>query len=99
METNEKVRCAECGYIHPTSARDKKQIGDFTCNYCPICGEESYYLIQKIEITETVQSEMDKYDSLEKIVQQLEMSVYECEGGYLMNNTAFLKLKQLAGLI
>lgn len=40
--------------------------------------------------------EMDKYDSLKKIVEQLEGCKYECEGGSLKTNTAFLKLKQLA---
>lgn len=40
--------------------------------------------------------EMDKYDTLQKIVDQLEMSNYECEGGFLKNNVAFMKLKQMA---
>jgi hypothetical protein len=40
--------------------------------------------------------EMDKYDTLQKIVDQLEMSDYECEGGYLKMNVAFMKLKQMA---
>jgi hypothetical protein len=40
--------------------------------------------------------EMDKYDTLQKIVNQLEMSDYECEGGYLRNNIAFLSLKRMA---
>ena len=29
---------------------------------------------------------MDKYDTLQKIVDQLEMCNYESEGGYLRNN-------------
>jgi hypothetical protein len=40
--------------------------------------------------------EMDKYDTLQKIVDQLEMSDYECKGGYLRNNVAFLSLKRMA---
>ena len=40
--------------------------------------------------------EMDKYDTLQKIVDQLEMSDYECEGGVLKNNVAFMKLKLMA---
>ena len=40
--------------------------------------------------------EIDKYDTLKKIVTQLEMSDYECEGGYLKNNIAFLSLKRMA---
>jgi hypothetical protein len=34
--------------------------------------------------------------SLRKIVKQLEMSEYECEGGFLSSNVAFLALKKLA---
>jgi len=40
--------------------------------------------------------EMDKYDTLKKITNQLEMCNYESKGGYLENNVAFIKLKQLA---
>ncbi|MCH7724620.1 MAG: hypothetical protein IIC76_14970 [Bacteroidetes bacterium] len=40
--------------------------------------------------------EMDKYDTLQKIVDQLEMSNYECEGTFLKNNGAFMKLKLMA---
>lgn len=40
--------------------------------------------------------EMDKFDTLEKIVQQIEMSDYECEGGPLKNNVAFMSLKRMA---
>ena len=40
--------------------------------------------------------EMDKYDTLEKIVDQFEMSEYECEGVYLKNNIAFMALKKMA---
>ena len=42
------------------------------------------------------QEEIDKYDSLQKIVDQLEMCEYECIGGNLVNNIAFIKLKELA---
>lgn len=48
---------------------------------------------EKIEVP---QQEVDKYDSLQKIVDQLESCHYECEGGILENNIAFIKLKQLA---
>lgn len=34
--------------------------------------------------------------SIGKIVAQLEMSDYECEGGFLKNNIAFLALKKIA---
>ncbi len=40
--------------------------------------------------------EMDKYDTLQKIVDQFEMFEYECQGGYLKNNVAFLSLKRMA---
>lgn len=39
--------------------------------------------------------EMGKYDTIEKIVKQLESCKYECEGGYLNNNIAFLALKRM----
>ena len=37
--------------------------------------------------------EIAKYDTLEKIVKQLEKCNYECEAGTLNNNVAFLALK------
>jgi hypothetical protein len=40
--------------------------------------------------------EIDKYDTLKKIVDQIEMSDYECEGGFLKNNVAFIALKRMA---
>lgn len=40
--------------------------------------------------------EIDKYDTLQKIVNQLEFCEYESEGGYLKNNVAFLSLKRMA---
>ena len=39
--------------------------------------------------------EMDKFDTIKKIVEQLEVCNYECEGGYLKNNIAFLALKRM----
>jgi hypothetical protein len=39
--------------------------------------------------------EMDKYDTLHKIVEQLELCNYEEEGGFLKNNVAFLSLKRM----
>lgn len=40
--------------------------------------------------------EMDKYDTLSKIVEQLESCNYETEAGCLNNNVAFLALKRMA---
>jgi len=41
--------------------------------------------------------EIDKYDTLQKIVEQLELCNYENNlGGFLKNNTAFLALKKMA---
>ncbi len=40
--------------------------------------------------------EMDKYDTIKKIVDQLELCNYEAEGGFLKNNVAFLSLKRMA---
>ncbi len=41
---------------------------------------------------------VDKYDTLEKIVEQLESNNYECQGGVLVRNTAFISLKRMAGI-
>ena len=40
--------------------------------------------------------EMDKYDSLQKIVDQLKGCGYECEAGGLIMNVAFMKLELMA---
>lgn len=40
--------------------------------------------------------EMEKYDTLNKIVKQLEMCNYESEAGSLNKNVAFLALKKMA---
>lgn len=40
--------------------------------------------------------EMDKYDTIQKIVEQLEFCNYENEVGCLKNNIAFLSLKRMA---
>jgi len=44
----------------------------------------------------TTEISMDKFDTLGKIVKQLESCNYECEAGCLTNNTAFMKLKLMA---
>ena len=41
--------------------------------------------------------EMDKFNTLTKIVDSLEGCQYECEGGPLVNNIAFMSLKRMAG--
>ena len=47
---------------------------------------------------EQTKKEMAKYDTLQKIVDQLEMTEYQSKDGmhFLANNVAFLKLKNLA---
>jgi hypothetical protein len=40
--------------------------------------------------------EMDKYDTIQKIVEQLELCNYEAPQGCLKNNVAFLALKRMA---
>lgn len=40
--------------------------------------------------------EMDKYDTIGKIVEQLESCNYECDGGMLKTNVAFMALKRMA---
>ena len=39
---------------------------------------------------------MANYNTLQECIEQLEMYNYECEGGYLVNNIAFVRLKELA---
>ena len=39
---------------------------------------------------------MEKYKNLKEIIKQIEMSKYECIGGYLKNNIAFIQLKEFA---
>lgn len=43
----------------------------------------------------TEEIEMDKFDTIGKIVKQLEMVNYECKGGVLENNIAFKALKRM----
>ena len=38
--------------------------------------------------------EIDKYDTIAKIVEQLEKCNYECDAGTLINNVAFIALKR-----
>ena len=52
-----------------------------------------------IEVPKTAEEKaIEQYDSIEKIVTQLESCNYECEGGYLKNNVAFLALKKMTNL-
>ena len=67
-----------------------------------VCGSskgELFFLAETKPIVKPktqIEIEMDKYDTLQKIIDQLEMSNYECEGGFLKNNVAFEKLKLMA---
>lgn len=45
-----------------------------------------------------IEIEMDKFDTLGKIIEQLESCNYESESGMLVNNIAFMALKRKAGL-
>lgn len=49
-----------------------------------------------MDIGKQTKIEMDKYDTLQKIVDQLEYCNYETDGRCLTNNVAFLKLKEMA---
>lgn len=42
-----------------------------------------------------IEIEMEKYDTIEKIVNQLEFCNYECEAGFLKDNVAFMSLKNM----
>lgn len=44
----------------------------------------------------TYEEALSHHDTLAKIVEQLEWCGYECEGGNLVNNVAFIALKQMA---
>jgi hypothetical protein len=39
--------------------------------------------------------EIKKIETMQDCIEQIEMSEYECIGGYLKNNTGFIKLKEL----
>ncbi len=43
-----------------------------------------------------IEIEMDKYDTLQKVVDQLESCNYESKGSVMINNVAFLSLKRMA---
>ena len=50
-----------------------------------------------VEVPKTeTEKAVEKFDSIKKIVDQLESCNYECEGGYLKNNVAFIALKEMA---
>lgn len=55
--------------------------------------------MNEYQTTKEVINLLNNYRSLKDIVVQLEKSEYECEGGYLKNNLAFIKLKELADMI
>jgi len=48
------------------------------------------------EITPNVRKRMDEFDTLQKIVDQLEWCDYRAIGGPLESNIAFIKLKEMA---
>ena len=39
--------------------------------------------------------EIDKYDTIKKIVDQIDGCNYECEGSFLVNYVAFIALKRM----
>ena len=42
------------------------------------------------------ETEIAKYDTIEKIVQQLKFCNYKCEAGILVNNVAFIALSRMS---
>lgn len=49
-----------------------------------------------VEVPKTeTEKAVEKLDSIKKIVDQLEGCNYECEGGFLKNNVAFIALKEM----
>ena len=64
----------------------------------PSAKGKKYFLAEpkpKIIPKTQTEIEMDKYDTIEKIVNQLESCNYECEAGILNKNIAFLALKRM----
>ena len=61
-------------------------------------GEKFFLATPKPKVIPKTQSEieMDKFDTIAKIVTQLESCNYESKGGVLVNNVAFLALKRMA---
>lgn len=58
---------------------------------------ELFFFAEAISPKTQTEIEIDKYDTLQKIVEQLELCNYENNlGGFLTNNTAFLALKKMA---
>ncbi len=55
--------------------------------------------INKSLATKKTQAEIEKYDTIEKIVEQLQKCNYECEAGCLNNNVAFIALKRMANTL
>ncbi len=58
----------------------------------------NYFLATPVEKVLQSEIEVEKYDSLPKIVEQLRKCNYECEGGVLINNVAFISLERMASL-
>ena len=61
-------------------------------------GPKFFLATPKPKIIQKTQTEIeiDKFDTIDKIVKQLEFCNYKSEGGILINNVAFLALKRMA---
>lgn len=55
-----------------------------------------FFLAEYVKPKSQTEIEMEKYDTLKKIVSQLEGCNYECGAGCLNMNIAFLRLKEMA---
>lgn len=89
-ETGDKVFTVTSYNKNDVEAIDHRSRSGFTVF------SKSY--ITKVESVKKLQSEIaiEKYDSLEKIVEQLEWCNYESVGGPLKNNVAFIALKRMS---
>lgn len=89
-ETGEKIFTVTRVNTYDVEAIDYRSRTGFT-----IFSKNYIEKVQKIKKTQS-EIEIDKYDNLQKIVEQLEKCEYECIGGMLKNNVAFIALKRMA---
>ena len=73
--------------VDASDGRSRSDVSSFAKSY--IIPHEDVKLSQ-------TENEIAKFDTLSKIVEQLESCNYETEAGFLKNNVAFLALKRMS---
>jgi superfamily I DNA and RNA helicase len=80
--------------------KHKEEFGlEYQSNFLCVSTSNSEKLISAFKVERSkrhLEKEISKYDTLQKIVDQLEKCNYESEGGPLVNNIAFISLKRMA---